>query len=169
MGLHRANPKPLIFTTQSHLQPSEIWEKHSKRPKLWCCFDFLSYLHMRPIPFIRHCLWSAPFPWKASCIYLKLQRVPVNFLETPMTLCLVGLWGGSMVWWWGGAALRMCFLFCHAAEEPGTRDCIFPYLHSPHTVHLQALLFAFWALIGSFLWGLYRTWHAGIPVSLGFF
>lgn len=27
MSLHRANPKPLIFMTQSHPQPSEIWEK----------------------------------------------------------------------------------------------------------------------------------------------
>lgn len=75
-----------------------------------------------------------------------------------------------MVWWRGGAALKMCFLFCHGtAEESGTGGCIFPYLHSPHTLHLQALLCAFWALGGSSLWGLYRTWHAGISVLFGFF
>lgn len=95
MGLHRAKPKPLYFTTQSHPEPSEIWEKHSKCPKLWYCFDFLFYLHMRPIPFIRHCLWSAPFPWKASCIYLKLQRVPVNFLEAAWYNCEVAAWSGG--------------------------------------------------------------------------
>lgn len=77
----------------SHSQPSEMWKN---TPNDWSCDTVLAvwyYTHMRPTPLIRNWLQSAPFPWKTSCVQLKIHRVSVNFPETSVTLCLVQLHG----------------------------------------------------------------------------